>query len=158
PGRDVPLLWFRRFRHPEYQLEPEQIQGLWDAWRFVRREPERSRRVIRLLTANWLAYYGLPPEKRPKPDQSVASLDLVPLGAGAAAGAAPRPPDGWERCFDSPSDAPKLLLSLDGARAQLVEKANHGDILVSLAIELYRRDHGTGPATPQALVGPYLKA
>jgi hypothetical protein len=158
PGRDVPLMRFRRFWHPEYQLEPEQIQALWDAWRSVRREPERSRRVIRLLTANWLAYYELPAEKRPKPDPTVASLDLYAFGPDAAVGARGLTPEQLDRWFDTAHDAQRVIQYLDGTRARLVEQVNHGYILVSLAIELYRRDHGTGPPTPQALVGPYLKA
>ena len=63
PGREVPLARFRQFWNPDYQLDPEQIQAIWDAWRFWRREPERSRRVIRLVTANWLAYHDLPAEQ-----------------------------------------------------------------------------------------------
>jgi hypothetical protein len=39
---------------------------------------------------------------------------------------------------------------------QALEWANHGELLMLLATELYRRDHGTGPPAPEALVGPYL--
>ena len=31
-------------------------------------------------------------------------------------------------------------------------------MLILLGTELYRRDHGTDPPTPEALVGPYLKS
>jgi hypothetical protein len=41
--------------------------------------------------------------------------------------------------------------------SELVEQANHGELLILLGTELYRRDHGIGPPTPKALVGPYLK-
>jgi hypothetical protein len=158
PGREVPLARFRRFWHPEYQLEPEQIQALWDAWRFWRGEPERSRRVVRLVTANWLAYHGLPPGDRPKPDPRVASLDLYPFGPDAAAGARSLPPEAFDRWFDTAYDAQKVLVFLDGTQARIMERANHGEILVLLGSELYRRDHGTDPPTPEALVGPYLKS
>ena len=30
--------------------------------------------------------------------------------------------------------------------------------MVHLATELYRREHGEGPPSPEALVGPYPKA
>ena len=80
PGRQVPLVRFRRFWNPDYQLAPEQIQAIWNAWRFWRREPDRSRRVIRLVTANWLAYLNLPAEDRPQADRRVASLDVYPFG------------------------------------------------------------------------------
>ena len=77
-GRQRPPAWFMSIasqpltRPLLYLLRayrtPEQIQSLFDAWRVWRREPERSRRVLRLVMANWLAYYDLPPEDRPKPD------------------------------------------------------------------------------------------
>ena len=59
-----------------------------DGWR---REPERSRRVLRLAIANWLAYYELPPDRRPAPDPGVAGpFDFYPFGArGAGPGPCP---------------------------------------------------------------------
>ena len=81
PGRNVPRARFQRFWNPDYQLNPEQMQMIWDTWRFWRREPERSRRVIRLVTANWMTYLGLPAGERPKPDPDVASLDLYSFGS-----------------------------------------------------------------------------
>ena len=80
PGHSVPGKHFHQFRKPNGPLTREEVQKLWDAWRFWRREPERSRRVIRLLTANWLAYNDLPSQNRPKPDPKVAPLDIYPLG------------------------------------------------------------------------------
>ena len=61
-GREVPVMTFRRlWWDRDYELTPEQLQAIWDVWRVWRREPERSRRVIRLMIANWLAYYDMPP-------------------------------------------------------------------------------------------------
>ena len=49
-----------------------------------RREPERSRRVIRLAVANWLAYDDLPPDRRPKSDLDVnGSLEFYAFGPEA---------------------------------------------------------------------------
>ena len=68
-------------------VTPEHIKDIAAAWMFWRSEPERSRRVLRLVTANRLAYYDLPPERRPKPDPDVSSCDLYSFGPEAAAGA-----------------------------------------------------------------------
>ena len=62
--------WSYPFGNPGIYLPPEQAQKLYDAWRFGLREPERSRRVIRLAIANWLDYYDLPAADRPSPDSS----------------------------------------------------------------------------------------
>ena len=80
PGRRAPLARFRRFWNPNYTLSPETVHDLWNAWRFVRHEPDRSDRVIRLVTANWLAYFELPEDKRPKPDLAAVLLDLYQFG------------------------------------------------------------------------------
>ncbi len=92
------------------QLTREEIQPLWDAWRFWRREPERSQRVIRLLTANWLAYHDLPSQNRPKPDPKVTAFDIYPLGPRSTAKARTSP-EALERWFDSASDARNAPLS-----------------------------------------------
>ncbi len=157
PGRAVPLMQFRQFWNTDYQLNPEQMQEIWDVWRSWRREPERSRRVVRLVTANWLAYLDLPAGDRPKPDPNAASLDLYPFGPEAPPQARALSPEALDRWLDTAYDAQKVLRFLDASGIRIVEQANHTDYLVLLATELYRRDHGTDPPTPEALVGPYLK-
>jgi hypothetical protein len=157
PGRDVPLMRFRRFYNPEYQLNPEQIQAIWDGWRFLRHEPERSRRVIKLLTAHWLAYFALPVDERPKSDPRVASMDLYPLGLSSPAKARMLAPEALDAWFETAYDAQQVLQYLDPTRIQTIEQANHVDLLILLASELYLRDHGTDPPAPDVLVGPYLK-
>jgi hypothetical protein len=158
PGRNVPRARFQRFWNPDYQLNPEQMQMIWDTWRFWRREPERSRRVVRLVTANWMTYLGLPAGERPKPDPDVASLDLYSFGPQLQAQSRALSPEVLGRWFDTAHDAQQVLRFLDGSGVQTVEQANHADLLILLATELYHRDHGTDPPTPQALVGPYLKS
>jgi hypothetical protein len=39
-----------------------------------------------------------------------------------------------------------------------VERGNHADLLILLAAQLYHRDHGADPPSPEALVGPYLRS
>jgi hypothetical protein len=158
PGRQVPLVQFKKFWHPDYQLDPEQIQALWDGWRFFRREPERSQRLIRLITANWLAYLDLPVEIRPKPDPQIASFNFYRFGPQAPAQASILAPETLDRWFHTAHDAPQVLRFFDASGVRSVEQANHVDFLVLLGSELYHRDHGTDPPTPEALVGPYLKS
>ena len=79
-----------RIGSTDYQLDPDLTRVMADAWRFWRREPERSRRVIRLAVANWLAYQDLPPDRRPAPDPNLSGpLEFYALGPEAPAGAAP---------------------------------------------------------------------
>jgi hypothetical protein len=157
PGHHVPLMRFRRFWNPDFQLAPEQMQTIWDSWRFIRREPERSRRVIRLITANWLAYFDLPEADRPKPDPQTASFNLYRFGPQAPATARALSPESLDRWFDTAYDAQEVLRFLDATGVQAIEQANHADFLILLGSELYRRDHGSEPPAPEALVGPYLK-
>jgi hypothetical protein len=158
PGRDVPLWRFARYYHPDYTLNPEQIQTVWDWWRFWRAEPERSRRVIRLLTANWLAYLDLPAGNRPKPDIKAASFDLYALGPNSPAEARALSPEAIDRWFASAYDAQQALSFMNPFGVRELEQAHDTEILVALAEALYRRDHGTDPPSPEALVGPYLKS
>jgi hypothetical protein len=139
-------------------LTPEQVQSISRAWSSWRREPERSRRVIRLVTANWLAFCDLPPARRPSPDPGVISCDLYPFGPEAPAQARLLSPRSLGRWLDSTYEAPQAIRLLDWRSLRMTELANHRELLILLGTELYRRDRGTDPPTPEALVGPYLKS
>ena len=41
---------------------------------------------------------------------------------------------------------------------RLMERSGYRALLILLGQELYRRDHGTDPPTPESLVGRYLKS
>ncbi len=43
------------------------------------------------------------------------------------------------------------------AHLRLVERRTYSNIIILLASELYRREHGSYPPSDQALVGTYLK-
>jgi hypothetical protein len=139
-------------------LTPERIQSIADAWRVWRREPDRSRRVTRLLTANRLAYYDLPPDQRPSPDPDALSCELYPFGPEAPAKARALSPRALGRWLDSTHDPRRLAGFLNWSAVQFEEVANHRELVILLATELYRRDQGTDPPSPKALVGPYLKS
>ena len=139
-------------------LTPERRQSISDAWRFWRREPERSRRVVRLATANRLAFHDLPPDRRPKPDPEVSSCDLYSFGPESPAKSRVLSPKSLGRWLDSTHDAQVLMGWLNRIDFRFREVASHRRLVILLGTGLYRRDHGTDPPTPEALVGPYLKS
>jgi hypothetical protein len=168
PGRYKPLARLGQF-FKDYRPSHEQMQAMADAWRFWRREPERSRRLLRLMFANWLAYEAMPADRRPSPDANVFGRYIfyafgpeVPYQGRALSPAA------MVHWLNTATDAPALL---DWWRMNrgfgpsywfrtlgTKERASHRDLLIRLATELYRRDHGTNPPSDKALVGPYLKS
>jgi hypothetical protein len=159
PGREVPMdQLYDLFGSPEYQLNPEQLQAMLDAWRFWRREPERSRRVIRLAVANWLAYYALPADRRPKPDPNVAGpLQFFAFGPEAPAGARALSPANLDSWLATTVDATPILRQWNPSSTRIKEVRGYRALVILLASELYRRDHKIDPPSDEALVGPYLK-
>lgn len=121
---------FRKLFHPDYELAREQMQAIWDAWRCLRREPERSRRVIPLITANWLAYLELPAKSRPSPEPAARSLDLSALGPQSRSNARRLSPEALGRWLDSTYDAQKVLQFLDPTPVRTAECANHEDLVI----------------------------
>ena len=158
PGRQMAVMRLRTMLGSRaYQLSPDQARAISDAWRSWRREPERSRRVLRLVLANWLAYEELPPDRRPDPDPKVSgSYEFYAFGPEAPAGSR-LSPEALARWLATTSDAPDLLRALDIRRNRFGERASHRALVVLLARELYRRDHGASSPSDEALVGPYLK-
>ena len=172
------------FRLGDMELSPGMIGHLEAARRFLLREPERSRRVLRLLCASYLAHVEpreLPPRKpavwakfsyltSTNPiTKGRISVPLYPVSPEAPAGARALPPRelaGW------------LVATLD-ARLQLVsghsqvwpwppdrmadprgdaDRKAHRALVVMLATELYHRERGSLPPSDEALVGTYLKS
>ncbi len=142
-----------------------------DLPRVYKREPERSRRVIRLIIANWLAFCDLPDDRRPphvaNPLKKWGNLhvqvdlpaELFAADASAPASARVLPPEELARWWDSTLYAKRYLPSLrtlDKTRAR--EKTERAALLIALGNELYQRDHGWFPDRAEELVGPYLKA
>jgi hypothetical protein len=143
-----------------FQPDTDHIRALADAWRFWRREPERSRRVMRLAIANRLAYLELPPDQRPDPDPGVSGpFALYSPGPESPPGARTLSPVALGRWLSTALDAREMVSIWDTSfrTLRLRERANHRALVVFLASELYRRDHKTDPPSDEALVGPYLK-
>ena len=144
-------------------LTDEQVAKLDRAEQFWHRQPERRRRLMQLLIANRLAYHELPVDRRPLADpiQHVPQfyqLDLYTFGSEAPASARALPTVELDRWVESTSDIRELINRLDWSNLSGREQGYRRNLIMLLANALYRRDHGTDPPEPEALVGPYLKA
>jgi len=121
----------------------------------LRREPERSRRVLRLILANWLPYCDLPADRRP-PLASPHQLVFV-TGPGSPPDARLLDPERINAAMRSTvllrHYYPAYHTTLGVVDRDRIVRAN---LVVHLASELYTRERGKPPATPEALVGPYL--
>lgn len=138
--------------------------------RDIRREPERSRRVFRLVLANWLAYCDRPPGLRPPmavpgptfvgDHRARAFLpELYAIDATATDSARALSPEDLARWFASATDAPICLPSFGAAGKALArERTARAQLLVTLANGLHQRDHGEYPETVDELVGAYLES
>jgi hypothetical protein len=130
-------------------------------------EPERSKRVLNILTAQWLDYFSKPPERRPPP--TVRVVVRAPFGAAFAEFFEPGPDappaarvlsaqelaQAFHSCYDVKSILTWSWTQLRSARNR--ERGDHASALRTVAIALYRLDHeGQNPPDDQALVGPYL--
>jgi hypothetical protein len=163
-------------------LSPTMIDGLEAARRFLLREPERSRRVLRLLCAHYLAHAetrALPP---PKPvvwakvayltstnpvKKGTFKIPFYPVSPGAPAGARALPPQELARWLVATLDV-RLRIGNgyewpwppDRAadRRGVADRKAYREVVIMLATELYHREHGSLPSSDEALVGTHLKS
>jgi hypothetical protein len=132
-------------------------------WMPMRQEPERSRRVLRLIFANWLAWEGRPRAERPGPlPHDEEGPILYPLPPDAPASARALPPERLTPWYRSSSYARFLYLGQDDENlceyVIVRERAARAHLIVAVAEQIYRREHGgQAPPSREALVGPYLK-
>jgi hypothetical protein len=175
------LDWMRRLetmQHPDFgALEEEGTYRLGDmelpqdvkAWlyrvrRFLLREPERSRRALRLLFANWLAQAEGPGglDRNPavfatfRGTSTTARLALYPVGLEVPAGARALPPHELASWLVTAYDLKLLAWQLISTSVPSTERAGYRALVVGLATELYRRERGLLPTSEEALVGTYL--
>ncbi len=127
-------------------------------WRLALREPERSRRLIRAVWANWLAAAELPVAERmarghrlrygyyydPPPDTPEAVRALTP--------------ERLDRRVGSTRYLQAVLPAIDNLDKAERNKSMQAALVVYLAEQLYTRENGHPPDSPEQLVGPYLKA
>ena len=177
------LDWMRRLetmRHPDFgALEEEKTYRLGDmelpqdvnaslsrVRRFLLREPERSRRALRLLFANWLAQAEGPRGLDGKPavfgrfrgSSTTARLALYPVGPDVPAGAGTLPPHDLATWLVTAYDLKLLAWQLISTSVPSTERAGYRALVVGLATELYRRERGGLPPSEEALVGTYLES
>jgi hypothetical protein len=154
------------YRVGDVEIPNDLAVYLFGGERFLRREPERSRRALWLLFANWLAHVEVP-ELRQRPPILRASLTigkrtialpLYPVTSQAPAGARALPPRDLARWLVTIIDAKPLLGGFLWPSVRDQERRGYRDLVVSLATELYRRDRGGSPPSEEALVGAYLHA
>jgi len=133
--------------------------------RFVLREPERSRRTLRLLFANWLAHIETPDPRRSQPEvrasftsgNHTTTVLLYSVSLQAPAGARVLSPHEVANWLIATKDARPLLSDWLWRSVRNQEQRGYHDLVVLLAAELYRRERGEFPPSEDALVGPYLQ-
>ena len=157
----------------------DNMAGYLDAGcRFLLREPERSRRVLRLLCANWLAHVERQ-EPGPQPPAIRAAFSLLkstnpmrrgktrvclyPIGPRAPAGARALPPEELARWLVATNDAKLRIIVANSIQwpwspDRLRDRKDYRELVVMLAEEIYRRERGSRPPSEDALVGTYLKS
>jgi hypothetical protein len=155
----------------DLQLSAEIIESIEASHRFLLREPERSRRVVRLLWANWLAHAeSLEPRPRnPAVRAQLTALNpisvaLYPVSPDAPAGARALPPQAVASWLVTTRDAKLRILGMNNwmnsrwPPDRVAYRRTHRELIIMLAREIYHRDRGSLPPSEQALVGTYLKS
>jgi hypothetical protein len=165
------------YRLGDMQLSPDMVGYLSAARRFLMREPERSRRVLRLLYANYLAHLetrALPPRKpavrarlscltstNPVTKAKV-SVPLYPVSPEAPAGPRALPPQELASWLITTNDIKWRIVVASNVQwpwspDRLRDRRAYNDLVLILAREIYRRERGSLPPTDKDLVGTYLK-
>jgi hypothetical protein len=159
------------YRLGDVELPADLRLRLHSIKRQLAREPERSRRVIRLLFANWLAHVENTDPQRRRPAvrtrfyiaQRTANVALYPVSPDAPAGARALSPQEVASWLVTTNDARVAFAVAAGHGAlwpavRQMEQRNYRELLVLLASELYHRERGTLPPSEDALVGTYLES
>jgi hypothetical protein len=155
------------YRRGDWQVPIAVIETGESARRFLQREPERSRRVLRLVYSHWLAHVATRGRQLRKPVMRIqltalksASITLYSVSPDAPAGARALPPRELANWLVTTRDAKLLLLWAnshgDPWPPNHMYREAHSALVVLIATELYRRENGALPASEQTLVGTYL--
>jgi hypothetical protein len=122
--------------------------------RFLRNEPLRSRRVLKLIFANWLAECDQAPDDRPAFLSLGPGLFQDPKAPPSARALSPDAILDWYTV----SELSKLELPpFSNCDAAFHEQAARAGLVVSFAEQWFLRDHKRMPNSTDELVGLYLK-
>jgi hypothetical protein len=189
--RPIPLSDLQRiegewtFGLGDMALSQTMIEYLEAARRFLLREPERSRRVLRLLCAQHLAHLETRDLAPRKPavwarlsylistnpvSKGKVRVPLYPVSPEAPAGARALPPRAVADWLVATLNARVWLA--EGIRSDTwpwppdragasrfgADRNAYRELVIMLATELYRRERGSLPSSDEALVGTYLKS
>jgi hypothetical protein len=171
-----------RFGRADMALSPTMIEYLEAARRFLLREPERSRRVLRLLCAQYLARAETRGLQPPKPavwakftyltstnpmTKGTIHWPLYPVSREASAGARALSPQELAGWWVASLDARLPSWSFDewpwppdrvADRRAVADRKAYRELIIMLATEIYRRERGTLPSSDEDLVGTYLES
>jgi hypothetical protein len=122
---------------------------------FLRHEPERSRRVLRLLVANDLAWCDRPAADRP--GFAVPRLRIYEPDPSAPPAARALPPEELARWADSALAAPALRWRLgELEKLDQNDRWSLGQLKEAVAVPLFTREVGHPPASPAEALRRYL--
>jgi hypothetical protein len=153
------------YRLGELRMPTEVVAPLYAVKRHLRCEPERSRRVIQHVFANWLANVESPDPTRKMPAvrarfqignraTGVFLYHVSPHSPANAHVLSPQELAGW---IVRTEDAGTALADGLWPSLRQAEHRGHRELVVLLARELYHREHGALPETDDLLVGTFLK-
>ena len=156
----------RPYRLVDMELPQDVAASLHRARRFLLREPERSRRAIRLTFANWLAQAEGPESRGRKPavqatlsrTTNIGWVPLYPVGPEAPAGARVLSPNALASWIVTTFDLKVIAWRGQWPSVRREEEVGYHALVIMLATEIYRRERGTLPRSDEDLVGTYLQS
>jgi len=152
------------YRVGDMALPQNVIATIYRLRRVLLREPERSRRAIKLLFANWLADAEGRQGTGPKPavaalfrfSMDTVKVPLYPVSPEAPAGARVLSPLELSKWLVTTFDMKLISFQSNWPTVRRAEQAGYRELVLMLATEIYRRERGALPPSDEALVGTYL--
>jgi hypothetical protein len=147
------------------ELPPNLAQSIYAVRRYYWNEPKRSRRVLRIAFANWLAHTEDKDPSHLKPAvkavlsawNHTSTVPFYLVGPGAPAAARRLAPVDLAERLVRTLDAKLLLSGWLWTSIRTTERREYRELVVLIASTLYERDQGQPPATDEALIGRYLE-
>ena len=119
-------------------------------------EPERSRRIARLLLTNWLAIADAPRAERARRLLKVGAYTVFNGAEGSPTHFDAETFENWLKSAAFLDSYLQMWSRWHGLLSQ--DETTRADLVLHLAEQLYIREKGKLPARPEDLVPRYLKA